>query len=395
MQQINRHEVHEALACLYGDYELGQTALARRLSEVSERASVREAGTRLRTVLLTAIASLRPSRHYAFASLESRSYDVLSLRYVENWGARRVADELSLSLRQVHRDLAAAERKLASVLSTSLADDPSHSPRGQLEDELLALRSEPVQVSLQEALMAAIRLVEPLALQHGITVAVERGPDPATHVVAERSIVTQVLAQLLSCAVKAADPPGVSVGVSSEGEMAVVTAAFSADGRKIRTEQFSDARDIASTQGMKCDLYLASPRSSRVVLRARAAKPVTVLVVEDNPGAIELYRRYLSGGVWQLHALTDPQRASALARSLRPDAIILDIMMPGLDGWTVLRNFASQPETADIPVIICSVVQDAELSRTLGACAHLRKPVARGELLAALNRCLDQRETSL
>ena len=316
---------------------------------------------------------------------------MLTLRYVENWGAQRLADELSLSLRQVHRDLAAAEQKLASVLGASLAGNVGRSARTQLEDELLALRSQPMQVSLLEAVRSAMALVEPLALQRGVRAVAELDSQSDLYVVAEHSILTQVLAQLLSCAIRAADSPQVTVTLSMEGDSALVTAAFAADGRKIRTEHFTDARDIAAAQGMKCDLFLDSPRSSRVVLRARAAKPATVLVIEDNPGAIELYRRYLSGGAWQLHALSDPRRACDVASSLLPDAIILDIMMPGLDGWTVLRGITSRPETAAIPVIICSVVQDAELSRTLGASAHLRKPVAQGELLAALSRCLAQR----
>ena len=306
LDAISRGEVHEALAHLYNDSDLGRTALATRLPGVSEHTAAHDAGARLRAVLLNAIASLRPSRRYAFAALESRSYDVLTLRYVENWGAQRLADELSLSLRQVHRDLAAAEQKLASVLGASLAGNVGRSARTQLEDELLALRSQPMQVSLQEAVRSAMALVEPLALQRGVRAVAELDSQPDLYVVAERSILIQVLAQLLSCAIRAADSPQVTVTLSMEGESALVTAAFAADGRKIRTEHFTDARDIAAAQGMKCDLYLDSPRSSRVVLRARAARPATVLVIEDNPGAVELYRRYLSGGAWQLHALSDP-----------------------------------------------------------------------------------------
>jgi CheY-like chemotaxis protein len=69
-------------------------------------------------------------------------------------------------------------------------------------------------------------------------------------------------------------------------------------------------------------------------------------------------------------------------------------MMPKLDGWTLLRDLAANADTAGLPVIVCSVVQDTQLSEALGARAHLCKPVAQGELLQALSQCLRSRAPS-
>ena len=124
-------------------------------------------------------------------------------------------------------------------------------------------------------------------------------------------------------------------------------------------------------------------------LGLRLVRPRAVLVVEDNAGAIELYRRYLADAPeWQLAAAVDPRVCLDMATRLRPSAIVLDIMMPQQDGWSVLQALHTHPVTRAIPVVICSVFSDPGLAEALGATAYLTKPVSRLEFLAALERCL-------
>jgi CheY-like chemotaxis protein len=78
-----------------------------------------------------------------------------------------------------------------------------------------------------------------------------------------------------------------------------------------------------------------------------------------------------------------------LARELTPQLILLDVMMPGRDGWTALGQLREHPQTQHIPIIVCSIVSQRELALALGAVAFLRKPVSREDLLAALNHWVD------
>jgi CheY-like chemotaxis protein len=71
-----------------------------------------------------------------------------------------------------------------------------------------------------------------------------------------------------------------------------------------------------------------------------------------------------------------------------PDLILLDVMMPTMDGWQVLRSLKQNPTTEHTPIIICSVLKEPELAISLGARAYLKKPVDRLELLATLERIL-------
>jgi CheY-like chemotaxis protein len=110
-----------------------------------------------------------------------------------------------------------------------------------------------------------------------------------------------------------------------------------------------------------------------------------LLVVEDNEAVIKAFRRYLAGYDYQVVGTTTGAEAIQLAREVNPTTITLDVMMPTQDGWEVLQDLKSDPMTRHIPVIICSVLEDPELARSLGASVYLRKPVTQFDLLNALD----------
>src|SRR5262249_28527074 len=85
-----------------------------------------------------------------------------------------------------------------------------------------------------------------------------------------------------------------------------------------------------------------------------------------------------------IHART-AGRALSLVQDTRPDAIILDVVMPTRDGWEILAALQTDGATASIPVMICSVLPDRELALSLGAAGFLAKPVTRTALTCALD----------
>ncbi len=117
-----------------------------------------------------------------------------------------------------------------------------------------------------------------------------------------------------------------------------------------------------------------------------AADNKTILAIDDDPLVISLYERYLQPQGYQLVPLNDPSRALERARQLKPFAITLDIMMPGYDGWRVLNDLKSHADTRDIPVIVCSIVEEQEKGFSLGAADYLLKPILEDDLLDALDR---------
>jgi DNA-binding response OmpR family regulator len=117
---------------------------------------------------------------------------------------------------------------------------------------------------------------------------------------------------------------------------------------------------------------------------AAAGRGGAILLVDDDHASLELMAAHLEGTARDVLRAHDGEMALELARSTAPSAVVLDILLPGLDGWQVLARLREDPGTAAIPVIVASVVDDRARGAELGAAAYLVKPLDRGELLSAL-----------
>jgi signal transduction histidine kinase/CheY-like chemotaxis protein len=110
----------------------------------------------------------------------------------------------------------------------------------------------------------------------------------------------------------------------------------------------------------------------------------TVLVIEDDPGGRDLLTRLLTKEGYRVETAAEGEAGLRLARELHPDIITLDVMMPGMDGWAVLSELKADPELADIPVVMLTIVDNKNLGYALGAADYLTKPIQRDRLLAVL-----------
>ena len=119
----------------------------------------------------------------------------------------------------------------------------------------------------------------------------------------------------------------------------------------------------------------------------------TVLVVDDDRSTRDIIVRGLVKEGFKVITAATGEDALRLARSQRPDAISLDVLMPGMDGWTVLRSLKADPVTASIPVVVVSMVDDRDIGFALGAADYLTKPVDRERLVTVLRRFRDGKAT--
>lgn len=111
-----------------------------------------------------------------------------------------------------------------------------------------------------------------------------------------------------------------------------------------------------------------------------------ILAIDDDVQVIGLYERYLHPQGYQVVALTDPSKAVERIKQIKPFAVTLDIMMPGIDGWHILDTLKGDPDTRNTPVIICSIIEDLEKGFNLGATDYLVKPILEDDLVNALDR---------
>jgi len=110
----------------------------------------------------------------------------------------------------------------------------------------------------------------------------------------------------------------------------------------------------------------------------------TVLVVDDDPAAGDLLERTLSKEGFRVVRASGGEQGLHLARELRPDVITLDVMMPGMDGWAVLRALKQNADLASIPVIMITMSDDRSTAHALGAADYLKKPIDRDRLRSVL-----------
>ena len=130
------------------------------------------------------------------------------------------------------------------------------------------------------------------------------------------------------------------------------------------TESERDGSDAASPDGSGQDRD-ASPGGAKDC----------VLVIDDDPAQRDLMTRFLHREGFAARTASDGYAGLQLARTLRPRAILLDVTMPGLDGWSVLSALKADPTVSEIPVIMVTFVDERGLAASLGAADYVMKPV--------------------
>ena len=123
-----------------------------------------------------------------------------------------------------------------------------------------------------------------------------------------------------------------------------------------------------------------------IAVEGRGEDGMTVLLVEDDEHSIELLSLYLRDSGFEVAVARSGEEGLELARRTRPTGIILDILLPGLDGWEFLARSRADPSLAGVPVIIVSMVDERGRGLALGAADYLVKPIGRGDLLDSLRR---------
>jgi signal transduction histidine kinase/DNA-binding response OmpR family regulator len=117
---------------------------------------------------------------------------------------------------------------------------------------------------------------------------------------------------------------------------------------------------------------------------AHQLSPRKILLIDDDQEVRKILSELLGLSGYATIEAASGQSGLTLAAQLKPDLILLDIMMPQMDGWTVLKKLQSSPELADIPVIVLSAVSDTDMALSLGAVSVLRKPADAARLTAEI-----------
>jgi CheY-like chemotaxis protein len=147
---------------------------------------------------------------------------------------------------------------------------------------------------------------------------------------------------------------------------------------------------VESRRGEGSTFTFSLPTAAPYAVRPRATEPRaargTVLLVEDDARSVELLSLHLRDTGLDVAVARSGEEGLELARQLRPVGVVLDLLLPGLDGWELLARMKDDPDLARVPVIIVSMLDERGRGLALGAADYLVKPISRAELLDALAR---------
>ncbi len=149
----------------------------------------------------------------------------------------------------------------------------------------------------------------------------------------------------------------------------------------------AEGRGSTFTLSLPADIAAApAPPEPEAEPAAPAGAAGLVLVIDDDAAMRDLLSRFLRREGFAVRCATDGAEGLAMARALRPTAILLDVMMPRLDGWAVLAALKADPALAEVPVVMITVVRERGLALSLGAEDYLDKPVRWDRLRQVLDR---------
>ena len=204
----------------------------------------------------------------------------------------------------------------------------------------------------------------------------------------------QALINLLTAAVQLAQNGWVRVAATTIAEQiniqitAIPASSANRIGKLDVDEFISVARQLVELSGGT--LEMTTEKVSEGIFEASLVLPAVqhkvVLIIDDNADTLLLMERYLSGTCYQFVGGRDPRQALALAEAHHQHVIVLDVMLPGIDGWDLLGRLKGNPATQKIPVIVSTILPQESLALMLGADDFLQKPFTQAQFLAVLER---------
>jgi CheY-like chemotaxis protein len=357
----------------------------------------------IRQAVIDGIHSMQPS-DVPPDTPARRYYDLLVLRYLQGLTQEAAADQLGITPRYL-RDLQwravqalairiwkSPEASASSHESNSLGE-PSSPSSSQIMEELHALhRGAPgVVADLSDTVQSAALLVKKLWPTRDVIIAEDISPQ--LKVSLHPSALRQILIKALEALIGLMSSGMVTIEAQEiENRVQVTLLAEPVDeGAGLPLPQM---REMLALQGGILHAHVVrSCATIQIMLPAVVHhEQAVVLVVDDNEDLVTFFRSYVTGTPYEIvHTGRASQVWHAIAEH-QPDVIVLDIMLPDadVDGWDLLIQLHAHPETHSIPVIVCSVIRDADLAIALGASSYLPKPVRRRQFIEALNSALNR-----
>jgi len=386
-----------ALNHLYDPDFLRQCDLARTF-KLSGRVDTSSA---LQSILTRAIESLHPAAGTPNKAHAQSIYELLLYRYVQQFNQDEIANQLGISVRHLRRqqnlaidELAVMLRKQHPLLNSDAETQitPTAPERMAFTEEFNWVRetAHGAVTELELALAAIHTTIQSLVDQRDVHLIF---PQDLTGMVAVHPVAfQQILLNLLSLFIQNAVGGTVELSVQDAGDLQVfelrrVSPAVEAP-LTIEVQQWLETVQALVEMSQGTLIWRQQKTQFSVAVSFLSVARRVVLAIDDNAEIITMMQRFTGETCYRVEGVTDPQMAIEYALQHQPDIIVVDIMMPQVDGLQVLSRFRHHPMLTKIPILVCSVLPQQDLAAALGASGFLQKPIRREPFLAALEQVL-------
>jgi len=392
------NSLRDALLNLYNPYELKHNSLQSILADQEG-----EPKKDLKVLLIDSINGLMPDKQTPYDTKAWKFYELLNYCFVDQIGQKEAAKNLLISLRTLQRLLPEAIEILAEQIASkhhfTLIDGETeplqkkNRPADMAElnetwaretDSLKAKYSGNI-IDIHKMLKEISQILQPISGIDQSKVQVEL-PEEAWLVMGQVTFLRQAVLTAISAFDR--QKPG-QIVISSERKDSQGFIQIKGQGGE-NIDNVSDA-DIPAALTNLMELLKGSAAIQRtsaelsILLSFPAQKQYKILVVDDNADAIRLVEKYLSNNIYTVTGVQDPERVISEIEKERPFLILMDVMLPNIDGWMLLSQIRLNPGLSKIPVIVSTILPQEHLSISLGADGFLRKPYSPQELLQVLD----------
>jgi CheY-like chemotaxis protein len=351
-------------------------------------------GHYLQEMVLDEIEQFRPTdKEPSIETIEWRPYLILHQRYTKGMSSQELADYLAISKRQMRRDHSKALQALAGRLWDQAFEKelvpPPEGDSDEAREGSQAFEIHPGLLDLAEVLQGVIRILQRHLDSEGVELELNF---VSGTVLTDRVILRQILISLFNYALHIQSDQPLCICTQTKGEYVSVEFTITADQHwsswdEEREDWLSSVRLWSPRLGADFEESYPPPDrpgTVRLIFKLPIADQTTILVIDDQQPTLRMYQRYLSRSNFKVVGLDNPKQAHLVAHQIQPDVILLDVMMPQVDGWEIFQALQLDEALNQIPVIICSAWESADLAKSLGAAEFLKKPITQEQLLTAI-----------
>jgi CheY-like chemotaxis protein len=351
----------------------------------------------IRQVLRMHIEGMKPDVAVPPEALSRRFFEVLNYRYLASLSQEEVAFQLGMTPRNLRRIQQQAVYALAQHIwnarqageqldrqqtGTTSATIPEHLPILR-ELEVLQLNSPGAVSDLAEILERVQAISRAVVNNQKINLEIIKPEIPLT-VSVHPSVLDQILLSTIEQLGIQSDEGIIRIKASLQGKLAEIEI--------ISIQNMTDLPYMTAPSVIEM-LKLASGTQSieqekqqvKISFKFPAVSNIPILLIDDNPDFFHLFRRYTLRTRFTLYNIREGSHLRQALAEFHPQIIILDVLLPDVDGWQLLIDLQNPLLEQPIPIVVCTALGQKDLAYSLGAKAFLPKPVSREEFLRTLN----------